>query len=106
MARPAVDPLFRSAAVSYGPQVIAVVLSGMLDDGAAGLEAVKRCGGLTVVQDPADAQARDMPLSALDACQIDYRAPASKIGQVLAQLANETAPPPLPAPGTSPSRSR
>ena len=99
MARPAVDPLFRSAAASYGPRVIALVLSGMLDDGAAGLGAVKRCGGVTIVQDPADALANDMPLSALDACNVDYRAPASKLGEVLAQLANEPAPPPLPAPG-------
>jgi two-component system chemotaxis response regulator CheB len=99
MARPAVDPLFRSAAISYGPRVTAVVLSGLLDDGAAGLAAVKRCGGLTIVQDPADARAGDMPISALGACDVDYRAPAAKMGRLLAQLANEPAPPPLPVPG-------
>jgi two-component system chemotaxis response regulator CheB len=99
MVRPAVDPLFRSAAVNYGPRVIAVVLSGMLDDGAAGLAAVKRCGGLTVVQDPADAQADEMPLKALDACAVDYRATAGKLAQTLVQLTNEPAPPPLPVPG-------
>jgi two-component system, chemotaxis family, protein-glutamate methylesterase/glutaminase len=99
MVRPAVDPLFRSAALSYGPRVIGVVLSGMLDDGAAGLAAVKRCGGLTVVQDPADAQTNEMPLKALDACAVDYRATAGKLAQALVQLTNEPAPPPLPVPG-------
>jgi two-component system chemotaxis response regulator CheB len=99
MVRPAVDPLFRSAALSYGPRVIAVVLSGMLNDGAAGLAAVQRCGGLAIVQDPADAQADDMPLNALDACAVDYRATASKLAQTLVQLTNEPAPPPLPVPG-------
>ncbi|MFL5285332.1 MAG: chemotaxis protein CheB, partial [Rhodopila sp.] len=99
MARPAVDPLFRSAALSYGPRVIGVVLSGKLDDGAAGLAAVKRCGGLTVVQDPADAQADDMPLSAFNACDVDYRAPAAKLAHLLVQLTNELAPLPLPVPG-------
>jgi two-component system chemotaxis response regulator CheB len=99
MVRPAVDPLFRSAALSYGPRAIGVVLSGVLDDGAAGLAAVKRCGGLTVVQDPADAEADDMPLNALDACNVDYRAPAGKLAQVLTQLTNEPAPPATPVPG-------
>jgi two-component system, chemotaxis family, protein-glutamate methylesterase/glutaminase len=99
MARPAVDPLFRSAAVSYGPRVIGVVLTGLLDDGASGLAAIKRCGGLTVVQDPADAEADSMPLSALSACDVDYRAPIGKMAQLLAQLAKEPAPPALPLPG-------
>jgi two-component system chemotaxis response regulator CheB len=70
--RPGIDPLFRSAAVSHGSRVIGVVLTGMMDDGTAGLIAVKRCGGVTVVQDPKDAAYSGMPLSALDNANVDY----------------------------------
>ncbi|MBV8537472.1 MAG: chemotaxis protein CheB, partial [Alphaproteobacteria bacterium] len=61
-ARPAIDPLFRSAAVSFGPRALGVILSGFTSqDGVSGLQAIKRCGGTTVVQDPNDAEHEGMP---------------------------------------------
>jgi two-component system chemotaxis response regulator CheB len=92
MARPAIDPLFRSVAANYGSRVIAVVLTGFLNDGTAGLGDVKRCGGLAVVQNPADAEAVQMPLSALQAADVDYRAPASELGALLTALTGQPAP--------------
>lgn len=85
-SRPAVDPLFRSAAVAHGSRVIGVLLTGMQDDGAAGLIAIKRCGGVTVVQDPKDAAYPAMPQNALDKLDVDYSVPIAAMGQVLATL--------------------
>lgn len=89
LARPAVDPLFRSVGLSYGPRAIGLVLSGMLSDSAAGLADLKRCGGVTVVQNPSDAEAPDMPLAALKASDVDYRAPLSELGALLTRLVSE-----------------
>lgn len=86
LSRPGVDPLFRSAAVAHGPRVIGVVLTGMLDDGTAGLIAIKRSGGVTVVQDPTDAAYSAMPQHALDGLKVDYCVPLAGMGELLATL--------------------
>lgn len=87
--RPAVDPLFRTAADAYGPRVIGVILSGGLNDGTAGLLVIKRRGGLAVAQDPKTADFPGMPASALDHVDVDYCAPLGKIGPLLAKLASD-----------------
>ena len=86
--RPAINPLFRSAALAYGPRVIGLVLSGSLDDGSAGLVAIKKGGGTAIVQDPEDAPFPDMPRNALAATDVDYCLPKSEIAAVLARLAH------------------
>lgn len=88
--RPAIDPLFRSAASrGYGPRSIAVVLSGYLDDGSAGLYAIRSRGGLALVQDPVDAMASDMPANAVEYAGADYILPAREIGAKLIELVGE-----------------
>ncbi|HEY8920786.1 MAG TPA: chemotaxis protein CheB [Chitinophaga sp.] len=90
--RPAVDPLFRSAAFAYGASVIGVILSGALDDGAAGSWTIKQCGGLAVIQDPQDAQVPSMPQKAAEAIKADHIIPASQMGRLLGQLVKEVVP--------------
>jgi two-component system chemotaxis response regulator CheB len=91
-ARPAVDPLFRSAALAFGPRVVGVVLSGGLDDGTAGLQGIKMCGGIAIVQDPADAVVSSMPATALRHVSVDYCRPARDIGPLLAELVTRPLP--------------
>lgn len=98
-ARPAIDPLFRSAAHSMGPGVIGVILTGQMDDGTVGLKAVKDCGGIAVVQDPADAAEPEMPRSALRHVEVDHCVPLAQIAGLLASLVGSREPrarPPVP----------
>ncbi|MDA8165398.1 MAG: chemotaxis protein CheB [Desulfobacteraceae bacterium] len=85
-ARPSIDVLFESAADVYGPRLIGIILTGANDDGSHGLAAVKRQGGLTVVQDPGAAEVDTMPRAALAAASIDYVLPLAAIGPFLANL--------------------
>jgi two-component system chemotaxis response regulator CheB len=94
--RPAIDPLFRSAALAYGPRVIGIVLTGYLDDGTAGLEAIKACGGLAFVQDPADAYAPDMPASALASGVIDFCGTLPQLAARLEQTVGRAIETPIP----------
>lgn len=91
-ARPAIDPMFRSIALAYGSRAIGVVLTGHLDDGTAGLRAIKQCGGMAIVQEPATALEPSMPLSALANVEVDLRLRVGEIvPAVVKALANQRA---------------
>jgi two-component system chemotaxis response regulator CheB len=85
--RPAIDPLFRTAARAYGPRVAGIVLSGALYDGALGLMAIKTRGGLAIVQDPTEAAVESMPRSALQLVNADFVLPVADIATVVTDLA-------------------
>lgn len=92
--RPAIDPLFRSAALAFGPRVIGVVLTGALDDGSSGLVAIKREGGLALVQDPETATFPSMPQAALRHADIDVCAPVAELASKIVDLTQMEAPMP------------
>ena len=96
--RPAIDPLFRSAAQVFGPAAIGVILTGNLGDGTAGLWTIKQLGGTTIVQDPADALFPAMPRSALSHVRIDYVLPLAEIAPLLVALTSEEVPAPAAVP--------
>jgi two-component system chemotaxis response regulator CheB len=90
--RPAIDPLFRSAARSCGPRVIGVVLTGALDDGTAGLMCIKNYGGLAIVQDPEEAFCPSMPHSALENVDVDHVASLNEIPELLEKAVRQPVP--------------
>jgi two-component system chemotaxis response regulator CheB len=87
--RPAIDPLFRTAAVAYGPRVVGVILSGGQDDGAAGFTYIKKRGGVTVVQDPGEADTPSMPESAMRQVTVNHILRADDIAAVISSLVRE-----------------
>jgi two-component system chemotaxis response regulator CheB len=97
--RPAIDPLFRSAALEFGAAAIGVVLTGTLDDGTAGLQAIKAVGGTAVVQDPADAVEPGMPASALRHVRVDHCVTLAAMPALLTSLAGTPAGNPAATPG-------
>ncbi len=90
--RPAIDPLFRTAALAYGNRVIGVVLSGALNDGTAGLIEIKEQGGVAIVQDPQEAVFSSMPESAIKHAAVDYILPIAEIARALVDLADQPVP--------------
>src|SRR5215472_17083500 len=91
--RPAIDPLFRSVAKTYGRRAIGVILSGNLDDGTAGLLAIKRRGGIAIVQSPGDAVYSGMPESAIDRVKVDHVVAAQCMGALLDGIVRAPIPP-------------
>lgn len=89
--RPAVDTLFRTAAIAYGPRVIGAVLSGYLDCGTAGLLSIKARGGIGIAQNPRDASVGDMPRSAIEHTPVDHVVDATSMGALITRLTREPA---------------
>ena len=87
-ARPAINPLFRSAAAAFRNRAMGVILTGTLDDGAAGLWAIKQCGGVAIVQ--SDAVFDQMPRSAMEGVAVDFPVPLDEIAPLLSRLSRES----------------
>ncbi len=95
--RPSIDVLFRTAAAAYNARVVGIILTGMLSDGTSGMNAIKRSGGISIVQDPNEAEFPDMPLNVLNNMEVDYIVSLASIGNILIEVIkgepSETIPP-------------
>lgn len=96
--RPSINNLFRSAAANYNSRVIGIILTGLLDDGTAGMSAIKRSGGIAIVQNPDEADYPDMPLSVLENMDVDYVESLSKMGELLTEIIQNNDPQPVKVP--------
>ena len=84
--KPSIDVLFRSAAAAFSTRAIGVILTGLLDDGATGMLAIKRSGGTSIVQDPNEAEYPDMPLAVMNMMEVDYCIPLAEMGLVISEI--------------------
>jgi two-component system chemotaxis response regulator CheB len=89
--RPSINVLFRSAAVAYGSAVTGVILSGLLDDGTSGMLAIKRCGGICIVQEPSEAEYMDMPVNVINNVPVDHRVLTQDMGYIIADVLSKPA---------------
>jgi two-component system chemotaxis response regulator CheB len=96
--RPSIDVLFRSAAAAYDSKVIGIILSGLLDDGTSGMSAIKRSGGVCIVQEPDEAEFDDMPRSVLNSINVDYRALINDMGYIINEVISQPQKDLLPIP--------
>ncbi|TSD62905.1 chemotaxis protein CheB [Inquilinus sp. KBS0705] len=87
--RPSIDVLFRSAAAAYGSSVIGVILSGLLDDGTSGMSAIKRSGGICIVQEPSEAEYNDMPLNVIHNVAVDHQVLVQDMGYIIADIVSK-----------------
>jgi two-component system chemotaxis response regulator CheB len=96
--RPSIDVLFRSAAAAFNARAIGIILTGFLSDGTSGMIAIKRSGGICIVQDPNEAEVPDMPLSVLNQIEVDFTVSLARMGEILEEIIitepKETQPPP------------
>src|SRR5215211_6135153 len=90
--RPSINNLFRSTAANYSSSAIGIILTGLLDDGTAGMSHIKRAGGITIIQNPDEADYPDMPLSVLENVEVDYVESLSKMGVLLSEIMKNTEP--------------
>jgi len=88
--RPSIDVLFRSAAAAYSTRAIGIVLTGLLDDGTTGMMAIKRSGGICIVQDPNEAEYPDMPLAVLNNMEVDYCKSLAEMGGLIFAITQTT----------------
>lgn len=96
--RPSIDVLFRSAAVHFGHRAIGIILTGLFEDGTSGMNAIKRCGGLCIIQDPEEALFSDMPRSVINKIKVDYQSKLEEIPLIIKDVLKKPLPPEKPIP--------